>query len=363
MTDSTTSRRMVSMQALLQEQSLDVALVTNPVNIRYLTGFTGSAGVLLIMEDKAALYVDGRYTQQAQKQVPKSIKTIGSPRPVLNFALEQLPQSIDRLGIEANFLTVAEKEHLQTLLPALTQGLVPLNRAVETLRAVKDKTELAAIQQAVDISDKVFTDFCEWVQPGMIENEVAARLEYEQRLAGGERNASGMTIVASGPRSSLPHGIASNRVIGKNEAVMIDIGTTVDGYCSDLTRTIFLGPAPESFKALYRLVQAAQESVFQSLRPGLTGIEADKLARDVIVQGGYPDNFDHSLAHALGLEVHERPLLNPRDSSLIQENMVFTIEPGVYLEGQFGVRIEDVVCMTAGGCKVMSQSSRALLEL
>lgn len=360
MTNSIYSQRMTRFQALLAEHALDAILVLNAVNIRYLSGFTGSAGVLLVGPEQAILYVDGRYTEQARAQV-ESAKTVGAPRPILAYALQQLQAGARRIGFEADFITVSDHERIQALLPQAQ--FVALERAVEGLRAIKDSTELASMQRAIDISDDVFASFCEWIKPGMIENEVAARLEYEQRLAGGERNASGVTIVASGPRSSLPHGIASDRVIGSNEPLMIDIGTVVDGYCSDLTRTVFLGSAPNAFKALYQLVYNAQERALDGIRAGMTGIEADKLARDVIVQGGYPDNFEHSLAHAIGLDVHERPFLNPRDSSLIQENMVFTIEPGVYLAGQFGVRIEDVVRITADGCEVMSKSNRALLEL
>lgn len=360
MADLTNSHRLARLQSLLLEQALDAILIENSVNIRYLTGFTGSAGILIVMPDAAALYVDGRYVEQAQSQVMNSV-IVGAPRPVLNYALGQLSPVVNRVGFEANYLTVFEWEQIKSLLPDVQ--MIALNRPVENLRAVKDEQELALIQRAVDISDDVFAAFCDWIKPGMKENEVAARLEYEQRLAGGERNASGVTIVASGPRSSLPHGIASDRVIGNNEAVMIDIGTVVEGYCSDLTRTVYLGTASDSFKDLYGLVYSAQQRAFEGIRAGLNGIEADKLARDVIVDGGYPDNFDHSLAHAIGLEVHERPLLNPRDSSIIKENMVFTIEPGVYLAGRFGVRIEDVVRITADGCEVMSKSSRAMLEL
>lgn len=352
--------RLARLRAMCVERNLDAILITNIVNIRYLTGFTGSAGVLVVGDERSILYVDGRYAEQAQTQV-KNVTSVGAPRPVLNYALQQLGNGVARLGIEANFLTVLERDFIQTLVPKVQ--LVALNRAVETLRAVKDKAELAAMQRAIDISDSVFTAFCEWIKPGMSENEVAARLEYEQRLAGGERNASGVTIVASGPRSSLPHGVAGERVIRNNEPVMIDIGTVVNGYCSDLTRTVFLGSAPKAFRELYDLVHEAQQRALDGIRPGMTGIEADKLARDVIYQGGYRDNFDHSLAHAIGLEVHERPLLNPRDSSIIQENMVFTIEPGVYLAGQFGVRIEDVALITADGCVALSKSSRELLEI
>lgn len=352
--------RLARLRMLCVEQSLDAILITNIVNIRYLTGFTGSAGVLVIDNEQSVLYVDGRYAEQAQTQV-RHAASVGAPRPVLNYALQQFGNSITRLGIEANFLTVLERDFIQAFVPNIQ--LVSLDRAVETLRAVKDESELAAMQRAIDICDNVFTAFCGWIKPGMSENEVAARLEYEQRLAGGERNASGVTIVASGPRSSLPHGVASERVIRNNEPVMIDIGTVVNGYCSDLTRTVFLGAAPKAFRELYNLVYEAQQRALDGIRPGMTGIEADKLARDVIYQGGYPDNFDHSLAHAIGLEVHERPLLNPRDSSVIQENMVFTIEPGVYLAGQFGVRIEDVALITADGCVALSKSSRELLEI
>ena len=357
----TNPTRLSRLHEKMVAHQLEALLILNVVNIRYLCGFTGSAGVLLLTGHDATLFVDGRYTEQAEEQVT-GVGAEGAPRPVLPYVLDKrLPSTVKRLGIEADHVTVAQRRQIQELIPAVE--LVHLQRAVEELRAVKDETELALMRRAIAISDEVFDAFCGWIEPGMTENDVAARLEYEQRLAGGERNASGMTIVASGPRTSLPHGIATHKRVEAGEPVMIDIGTAVGGYCSDLTRTIHLGTASQAFKELYQLVYDAQQRAVDDIRAGMTGIEADALAREVIARAGYADNFDHSLAHAIGLDVHERPFLNPRDSSIIQEHMVFTIEPGVYIPGWAGVRIEDVVLVTANGCEVLTNSNRRLIEL
>lgn len=357
---SSKSKRLNRLQERLLKESLDAMLIMQVQNIRYLCGFTGSAGVMVVTPDRATLYVDGRYTEQAQQQVVGATAQ-EAPRPVLAYVLNTMKAYKGRVGFEANHLTFTDYRQLQDTLPE--SQLVGLSRTVEELRAVKDEDELKLIRRAIQIADEVFEAFCDWIEPGMVEAQVAARLEYEQRLKGGERNASGVTIVASGPRTSLPHGVAGDKTIGPNEPVMIDIGTVVGGYCSDLTRTIHLGKAPAEFRKIYRIVYDAQQKVLAGLRAGLSGIEADALARNVIESAGHGDKFNHSLAHSIGLEVHERPLLNPRDGSILKENMVFTIEPGLYIPGWAGVRIEDIVRVTADGCELLTNSSRLLLEI
>ncbi|HZQ06782.1 MAG TPA: Xaa-Pro peptidase family protein [Anaerolineae bacterium] len=356
---STNPQRLKNLQRMLSAQDLDAMVILNVMNIRYLCGFTGSAGVLVVTPNDATLYVDARYTEQAQRQVVGA-KAIEAPRPVLNYAVQQFKDRVKRVGFEANRLTYLEYQELKSLLPDVE--LVGLRDAVEQLRAVKDESEIELIQRAINISDGVFDAFCGWLEPGMVEDQAAARLEYEQRVGGGGRKISG-TIVAAGERTALPHGIATQRVVGTNEPVMIDIGTVVDGYTSDLTRTVYLGQAPDDFKKIYQIVYDAQQRALDGIRAGITGSQAHNLAHDVITAAGYGDKFGHSLGHCIGLDIHEYPLMNPKDFSILKENMVFTVEPGIYLTGKYGVRIEDVVRITANGCEMLTHSTRLLREI
>lgn len=356
---ATNPQRLKNLQQILIDRTLDAMLIMNTMNLRYLCGFTGSAGVLLVTPQDAHLYVDARYTEQAQLQVTGA-KTAEAPRPVLNYVTAKYKDTLKRVGFEANRLTYLEYQELAGLLP--DAELVALRNVVEELRAVKDPDEIALIQQAIDISDTVFDAFCGWLAPGMIEDQAAARLEYEQRMAGGARKISG-TIVAAGERTALPHGIATQRVIRANEPVMIDIGAVVGGYTSDLTRTVYLGKAPQDFQDIYQIVYDAQQHALDGIRAGITGSEAHNLAHAVIRDAGYGDKFGHSLGHCIGLDIHENPLLNPKDFSVLKENMVFTVEPGIYLPDKYGVRIEDVVRITKNGYEMLTHSTRLLREI
>jgi Xaa-Pro aminopeptidase len=352
--------RFAQLRQLLAEKSCDSMVTMHMFNIRYLCGFTGSAGVLVVTPDDATLYVDGRYPEQAARET-RVAKPVEAPWPVLPYAINQVKSKLGRVGFEAQHVTFAEYQELAALLP--DGKLLGLQGLVETLRAVKDEDELAAIRKACDLCDKVFDSFCGWIKPGMVEQQVEARLTYEQCMLGSLRNASGVLVVSSGPRTALPHGLATDKVIGHNEPVMIDLGGVVDGYCSDLTRTVYLGKAPDEFVKLYQVVFDAQQRALDCIKPGMTGIEADALARDVIEAAGYGDRFRHSLGHSVGLDVHERPSLSSRDSTVLRENMVFTVEPGVYLPGWGGVRIEEQVRVTADGLEILSKSNRRLVEI
>lgn len=364
--DSMTNLMLARLERLRQKiaQKCDAMMILHKQNVRYLCGFTSSQGVLIVTPYDATLYVDERYAEQTTQEV-SAAKVVPVARPALLHALSKAAGRFGRLSYEANHVTKAEYEQLAALLPDVQ--LVGLAQVVETLRSVKDEYEIDLIRRSVAITDVVFDAFCGWIEPGIMEDEVAARLEYEQRMHGGERVASGLTIVASGQRTSLPDGVASRRVIGENEPLMIDIGTTVDGYCSDLTRTIYLGKAPGEFKRIYHLVLEAQQRALDGIRPGLSGREVDALSDQVLANAGYPGGysakFNHTLGHAIGLDVHEQPLLASIEETSLQENMVFTVEPGIYIPGWGGVRIEDVVRVTAEGCEVLSKSTRTLVEV
>jgi Xaa-Pro aminopeptidase len=227
------------------------------------------------------------------------------------------------------------------------------------LRYVKDEAEVAAIRRAIEIADAAYSDFTQWVKPGMLEREVAARLEFFQRNMGGARKES-ETIVASGPRTAMPHGVATEREILANEPVMIDIGIVVDGYTSDLTRTIHLGSPPAEFEKIYQIVLDAQTKAEEGIRLGMTGREVDAIARQHITDKGYGEYFGHMLGHSVGLQIHERPNFSPAEDVKIEPGMVVTVEPGIYLPGKFGVRIEDIVLITDDGCEVLTRSPHEL---
>lgn len=353
----THNQRLSRVFGILAENRIDALLVSHLENIRYLTGFSGTAGFLVIEQDRAMLYIDPRYTTQANDQTQGAAVYITS-RDILGDVLKVLAAADHaNLGFESHDLTHAQYSRLVQTLPS--KKLVPTSEQVERLRAVKDAREVDVLRRAVNIADKAYKDFLKWLEPGLVEREVAARLEFFQRQQGGDRKPS-ETVVASGPRSALPHGMASERAIRGGEPVMIDIGAVVEGYTSDLTRTVHLGSPPNRFKEIYRWVREAQEHTETELHPGMTGQEVDALARNVIVGRGYGDRFGHATGHSLGLEIHERPHFSMTEQTVIEPGMVLTVEPGIYLPETFGVRIEDVVLVTKSGCEVLTTSSHEL---
>jgi Xaa-Pro aminopeptidase len=354
------SQRITQLQTRLKAERLEAFLVSNLKNIRYLTGFTGTTGYLVVRQKGATLFVDSRYTEQARMQAAM-VTVAETARDVLGDVLKNLQRgSLDTLGFEAARSSYAEYSRIEATLADVR--LCPTTGWVEEQRAVKDGAEVAALRQAVEIADAAYEDFLGWIKPGMTEREAAARLEFYQRSAGGDRKPS-ETIVASGPRTALPHGIATDRLIQPGEPVMIDIGIVVEGYTSDLTRTIHLGPPPAQFEEIYRIVGEAQLKAQEGLRPGMTGREVDAIARDHIAAEGYGAYFGHSLGHSVGLEIHERPGFSMYEDAIIEPGMVVTVEPGIYLSGRFGVRTEDIILVTDSGCEVLTRCSHELKVL
>jgi Xaa-Pro aminopeptidase len=345
----------------LRTQDLDALLVSRLTNIRYLTGFTGTTAFLL-MAPEPLLVVDFRYADQvASEVVGVEVRTVQSSRelwPAVKRLLADAGWS--RVGLESEQLTL--RQYLE--LTRADGGLewVPTAGLVERLRRRKDPEEIEAMREAIRITDEAMDELLGIIEPGMTEHRVAGEIERLQRSKGGERSASEI-IVASGPRSALPHGIATERVIGANEPVMFDLGTVVRGYLADLTRTIHIGPPHDEFRRIYELVLEAQSSAEQAIRPGLTGREADAVARDIIAEAGFGDRFGHSLGHSIGLDNHETPLLSPFDDTVLEPGMVYTVEPGVYVPGLGGVRIENVVVVTEDGCDVLTRNPKELIEL
>jgi Xaa-Pro aminopeptidase len=347
--------------ARLRGRGLDGIVVTRMTNIRYLTGFTGSAGVLLLGET-ACLMVDFRYAEQARQEVGAEVEVDGeaSPPRLWPSFLERLGARQGwRVGYEARVLSAARLADLDAL---GTCELVRTDDLVEAERTVKDADEVALLRRAAKVADEVLAETLGLVRPGVTENELAGEIERIQRRLGAERSAAPL-IVASGERSSLPHGAASHRVIGAGEPVLFDLSPVIGGYRADLSRTVHLGPAGPELRRAHRVVLEAQARATEALRPGLRTRDADAIARDHIDRNGFGARFNHSLGHGIGLDQHEAPLLSPHDGATLQPGMVVTIEPGIYLPGLGGVRLVDAAVITDRGCVVITGSDRALQEL
>lgn len=353
------SGRLAALRALLGEKGAQAAVVTKPENCRYFSGFSGTAGLLIVTQKSARLLTDFRYTEQAAAQAPdfEIVRCDGEP---LAQAAACLRADGTRAAVlEGDFCTQQQYAFLQGELPQCALQCAEL----DALRAVKDAAEIARVKRAVEISDAAFSHVLTVLRPGLREFEVAAELEYAMRKLGSERPAF-ETIVASGKRSSLPHGVATDKALEAGDFVTMDFGAVYQGYHSDITRTVVVGRASDAQRALYALVLKAQLAGIEAVRPGVSGKAADAAARAIIADAGYGHCFGHGLGHGVGLAIHEFPRLSPRSScGILEKNMLVTVEPGVYLPEEGGVRIEDTVLVAAGGAEVLTKSSKQLLEI
>ena len=343
----------------LKEQALDAALISKRENIRYFSGFAGTAGVLAVTATMRKIFVDFRYMEQARQMAPdfQVVRATASP---LATAVEWLKDSaVDRIGFEEECLTVADYRQLTARIAA--EQWVPIR--LDGLRAVKDPAELEKITVAAAIADEALTEILPLIRPGETEETVAAALEYAMRRRGSSRPAFS-TIVASGSRAALPHGLASAKEIAAGDFVVIDFGAVYQGYHSDITRTFCVGKATERQREIYALVLQAQLAGLAAIKAGASCIGVDRTARRLIEAAGLGEYFGHGLGHGVGLEIHERPRLAPSaGEEHLAAGMTVTVEPGVYLPDWGGVRIEDLVVVTEDGCKIISQMDKALLEL
>jgi len=351
--------RLDRLRALLPEHHIDAILIQNVENRTYLTGFTGSAGAALVTARESLLLVDFRYVEQAAAEAP-GWEIVKVPRQAPEIVTEMVRgRELRRLGFESDGMTYRQYDELGTALrPA---ELVPVT-GVDRLRWVKDADELARIRTAVAIADAGFAHIQGYLRPGIQEREVALELEFYMRRHGADKEAFD-TIVASGVRSSLPHGRATEKVLGHNEFVTLDFGAVVRGYHSDCTRTAVLGDASPRHREIYDLVLAAQRAALAGIRPGIAARDADALARQVITEAGHGDHFGHGLGHGVGLAIHEGPTLSPREDATLEAGMVVTVEPGVYLPGWGGVRIEDLVVIGPEGCENLTTAPKHMIEL
>jgi Xaa-Pro aminopeptidase len=350
----------------------DALLVTHLPNIRYLCGFTGSAAILLVEHSRATLFTDSRYTLQARQEVHDAT-TVIAPHGLLGALGEALKahRGTIRLGFAPAQLTVAEKDALQTAVGArLRWSAAP--GLIERLRAVKDATELALMRQSARLISEVWTAAVRNVKPGISELAVAADIERGMKLLGAS-GPSFETIVASGARSAWPHARPTPKLLRKNELVVLDQGAILRDYCSDMTRTVFLGRSAVGARAgvrsnnkvrsLYAAVLEAQEAAIAAIRPGISAATVDAAARKVFKRLGLDRYFTHSTGHGLGLEIHEMPRLGRAEEAVLEQGMVVTVEPGVYIESLGGIRIEDEVLVTSRGAEVLTSASREFLEL
>ena len=352
--------RLDKLCARLAEKGLDALLVSAPENRHYISGFTGSAGYLFITRERAVLATDFRYTEQAQTQAPEfQVLRTGSD---WSWLMELLADSgLNKVGFEGQHMTVDTFQHVRQALrqhPASVKpALVATSGLVEALRTVKDAEELALLQRAIDVADRVMEGVCPTIKPGDTEREVAWRLEKAMRELGAD-SLSFETIVASGPNGAMPHHRPSDRPIGAGEPVVIDMGAKVGGYCSDISRTICLGEADDTFRRIYDIVLGSQLTAINTVTVGMSAGDADGLSRTVIAEAGFGEAFGHSLGHGVGLVIHEHPRVGPNSNGTLEEGMVFTIEPGIYLSGWGGVRIEDVVVLEHGGARVLTRAAK-----
>jgi Xaa-Pro aminopeptidase len=340
---------------------VDELLITHLPNIRYLTGFTGSAALLVMRSDATILISDFRYAAQAPAEVGSAAAVEIDLRSVWERLGKVLrADSGQRLGVEAQALTLRDADRISAVTRA---RIVPTSDVVERLRAVKSPEEVAAIRSAAALAHEALNEVLPDVRVGQTELEIGAALEAALRRRGSEWHPF-PTIVASGPRSALPHARTSGRSIGTGELLLIDFGAQVDGYCADLTRTMVVGArADERQRMIHELVQSAQRRAIEYLRPGMPAREGDALARDVIVTRGFGEAFGHSLGHGLGLEVHEAPRVAANSESPLPLHAVVTVEPGVYFPGWGGVRLEDDVYLGVDETVLLSDGRTDLLEL
>jgi Xaa-Pro aminopeptidase len=355
-----TDRASRLLQALDGGES-ELMLVTSLLNVRYLTGFTGSNAIAVIGPETRAFVTDFRYQEQVRSEVDDSFQTVIHTGDLLEAVDGLLPAGDVALGFEDAHLTVRQHTHLRELLPERI-GLTAAGDPVEQLRAVKEPTEIAAIRAATELGDEALREILEQGLVGRTEIEVAVALEQAMRRRGAS-GASFDSIVAQGAHGALPHATPRDVTIDSGQLVVIDWGCVLDGYCSDCTRTIATGPIDATAQAAYDLTLEAQLAGLTAIKPGMEGKEADAIARRVIESAGHGEHFGHSLGHGVGLEVHEGPSLSKRSTATLEPGNVVTVEPGVYLPGEVGVRIEDLCVVTEDGHEILTSIAKELITV
>lgn len=355
-------QRILKLRAKMQEKGLDAVLLIGDANRNYMSGFKGDESFSLISKDKAIFMVDSRFIEQASNEVKDyDVVEYSKNGETLYKYLKKLVNelNIKKLGFEEDVVTYLRYSNIKK---ATLCELIPLSGMVEELRAIKNENEIEIMQKAAAIADDAFSHMLKFIKIGMTEREIGIELEFTMKKLG----ASGLSfpsIVASGVRSSLPHGQATDKKIADGEFLTLDFGCIYKEYCSDMTRTVAIGNISTEMKKIYNIVLEAQLEALKSYKSGVTGKSVDKVARDIIGSYGYGDKFGHSLGHGVGRQIHEQPAISSKAEKLLQSGMVVTDEPGIYISGFCGVRIEDILVITDEGSRVLSKSPKGLISI
>ena len=353
------SARLENLCKKISDENVDAVLISKTANLFYFSGFRGDSSILFISKNFCKLITDGRYTEQAQNQT-KNFEIIKHEDGLFKKAAEEIKNcGAKKIGFEGKSITFDQYNSLREKLPEVELKSVEL----DSLRQIKDEAEIFYIRRACEIADKAFTEILNFIKVGMTENEVAAELEYLMRKFGAEKNSFD-TIVASGVRGSLPHGIASEKKICAGELVTMDFGAIFGGYCSDMTRTICIGRVSDDWKKIYENVLTAQLHGLEIIKIGVSGKSADEAVRNKLKNFNLDKYFSHSLGHSLGIEIHEEPRLSPLSKcESLEKNMIVTDEPGIYIPNVGGIRIEDTVLITENGAETLTKSPKNLIEI
>lgn len=353
--------RIVKVKSHFNDLKIDSFLVKNLPNIRYISGFSGSAASILLTREKDYFITDFRYKTQSSNEVYPDFDIIIYTQNSNEFLKDLITRhNLRRIGFESNFMTYAEAENLKRDFKEVE--FIPVDGLIEKIVICKNEKEIEATKKAVDITDKTFSELLKIIKPGMSEREVSAHISFLQKMFGADGDSFD-AIVASGERSAFPHARATDKKIKNNELLKLDFGCTVDGMKSDMTRTIAMGNISDECKKIYTIVKEAQQIALNNVKAGIAAKQVDFFARDFIRGKGYGNNFGHGLGHGLGYDIHEKPALNERSDYILEVNNIITIEPGIYVEGVGGVRIEDDVVVTESGCEILNKSSKELITI
>lgn len=353
--------RLEKIKSNFSELSIDSFLVKNLPNIRYVSGFSGSAASLLITKEKDHFITDFRYKSQSAKEVYHNFEILIYVQNSMMFLKDMIQMhNLKRIGFESNFLTFNDAENLRKEFSDVE--FVPVDSLIEKIVICKNEKEIELTKKAVDITDRTFSDLLNIIKPGMTEREVSAHISYLQKLYGADGDSFD-AIVASGERSAFPHARPTDKKIISGELLKLDFGCTVEGMKSDMTRTIAIGNVSDECKNIYNIVKEAQQRALDTVKAGINTKVLDASARDFIKEKGYGNSFGHGLGHGLGYDIHEKPAVNERSDYKLEVNNIITIEPGIYVEGLGGVRIEDDVIVKENGCEILNKSSKELIVL
>lgn len=353
------NNRIKSLKLAIQEKKVDAFLVTEPANLFYLTGYTGSNGVLIVHNNhtQPIFYTDFRYQEQVKNEVSGCQIKIRDQNLFTNFPVDDVSK-VRVLGFESNSLSFANYTIVKSQLPRIE--MKPLENTIEDLRKIKDKTELQKIKDSTNVTDKVFRDILAIIKPGQTEKEIANEIDYQFRKYG---EIAFPSIVAFGDRGALPHAQPSNKKLKSGDVMVFDIGAKINNYCADMTRTAVCGKASAKVKKVYEIVLTAQQLAEEKIMAGESGVEIDRYARNYITEKGLGKFFGHGLGHGVGIMVHEAPTLATQSKDILKSNETVTVEPGIYLPGEFGVRIEDLVVVKEKGCEILTKSPKQLIEI